>query len=707
MKHYCKSLIVLFVLYSFFSPLILQAQATRLNLNTENSVMRIGITALQVTDEGKKVARLIYDAIENNDKKKAVAAIQMLDTIKSKQNIGGDFTGLKWLCEGFIDRNKLLEKISDNMLAIDYLNYFSKDNHKNLKEYLLRHYSISDYDYENESNHLDRLTYLEDMIMFNNPTRNEWENSDEIIRNIKLSKGDKIVDIGAGFGFYSYQFSKIIGPHGKVYSVDTNEDYVKYINEFSKKFKLNNINAITSKENNINIRDSVDAVFMCSLYHIVYGWSQENNRKGFLYSIKSALKKGGHLYIADNSYSNGNELNNCYIYKELIIAQLQDYGFKFNKHVQITPERYLLEFIHEKGNVSKLAVGKESNSNLKYHIDVEKGKSIIHIGSLDSYDITDRGIIGAKLMMNVINGKKRNDALNTKKYYDGLIPDENFGGEYTALQWFCEYIASNETEKSEMLKNPLDKAYYDYLANDDYAILKDYIERKYKLNTTKNDSRNQFQVNSESKETEEELKEIGRTQRAAIEDFILFNNPRRETWERTSKIMQLLPFKDGDKIADLGSGPGYFSYRFSKMVGEKGKVYSIDVKEDHLDFINEFSKKNKIKNIKTIQSSETQGYTLPEKVDYVYSCSLYHIVYGVFSDKERNDFLNSIKKTLKKNGLFIVIDNSPVDYNKLPYHGPYISKELIVAQLEKMGFESVDFHQIIPQRYMITFKLKS
>jgi ubiquinone/menaquinone biosynthesis C-methylase UbiE len=289
-------------------------------------------------------------------------------------------------------------------------------------------------------------------------------------------------------------------------------------------------------------------------------------------------------------------------------------------------------------------------------------------------------------------------------FYNNIIPIENFGGEYTALQWFCEYLAAPQQLKTKMLENPMVKAYYDYLAKDDFKILKKYVDFKYKLNQEKEEGEKGDKKEQKSKKLTEEDREIGRTQREFLEDFILFNNPKREEWEKTSKIMDIINLKKGETIADIGSGPGYYTYKFSQLVGERGKVYSIDVKEGHVDFLNKFVKEQKIKNIQTVKS-KYDDICLKEKVDYLFICSLYHMIYGVSSEFDRSNFIKSMKKALKKNGRLIIVDNGPVEGELMPYHGPYITKELIIIQLSYYGFTLERYDQIIPQRYMLTFKL--
>jgi hypothetical protein len=40
----------------------------------------------------------------------------------------------------------------------------------------------------------------------------------------------------------------------------------------------------------------------------------------------------------------------------------------------------------------------------------------------------------------------------------------------------------------------------------------------------------------------------------------------------------------------------------------------------------------------------------------------------------------------------------------LPYQGPYVAKELVVAQIVNYGFKLIGMHQYIPQRYILEFQ---
>ncbi|MEM0074755.1 MAG: class I SAM-dependent methyltransferase [Conexivisphaerales archaeon] len=56
--------------------------------------------------------------------------------------------------------------------------------------------------------------------------------------------------------------------------------------------------------------------------------------------------------------------------------------------------------------------------------------------------------------------------------------------------------------------------------------------------------------------------------------FIMDNPVRRLLWPPEKKISKFVA--NGNTVADIGSGPGYYTIAIAKAVGEKGKVYAID-----------------------------------------------------------------------------------------------------------------------------------
>src|SRR5665213_4346600 len=59
--------------------------------------------------------------------------------------------------------------------------------------------------------------------------------------------------------------------------------------------------------------------------------------------------------------------------------------------------------------------------------------------------------------------------------------------------------------------------------------------------------------------------------------------PERQQEERPELLLELLPLRPGDVVADIGAGTGYMSWRMAEKVGEKGRVYCVDIQREMLD----------------------------------------------------------------------------------------------------------------------------
>jgi len=88
--------------------------------------------------------------------------------------------------------------------------------------------------------------------IFNRKASKPKSKSDQIIEDIVLKPGQNIVDIGAGGGYFSQRFAKIVGEKGKVYAADTNPEFLEFIKNAAKEKGLNNIIPI------LFIKDSLD-----------------------------------------------------------------------------------------------------------------------------------------------------------------------------------------------------------------------------------------------------------------------------------------------------------------------------------------------------------------------------------------------------------------------------------------------------------------
>lgn len=294
--------------------------------------------------------------------------------------------------------------------------------------------------------------------------------------------------------------------------------------------------------------------------------------------MKNKLRDGGYFVVVDNINQHGGELNNCHVNPYLVEAQLGYWGFKPVIQKTLSGQRYISIFEKDPTYIPNVSVTNKSGNPI---LNISNQKSVVHIGSLDSYDITDKGIDAAQYVYDFLgNGDKTLANIAIEKYKD-LIPQENFGGEYSALQWLCEAMTASEDARNEMLSDRLSRSFYKKMTADGCKISRYYLLHKYKLG---NDS-----IRMLSDSILEMSGEVGRTHRSYLEDYILALNPKRAEWEKTELLLQRLGIEKGDTIADIGSGSGYFTDKFSDLTGNQGYVYALEIKDEHIKSLSDFS----------------------------------------------------------------------------------------------------------------------
>jgi ubiquinone/menaquinone biosynthesis C-methylase UbiE len=119
------------------------------------------------------------------------------------------------------------------------------------------------------------------------------------------------------------------------------------------------------------------------------------------------------------------------------------------------------------------------------------------------------------------------------------------------------------------------------------------------------------------------------------------------------EIIESSGIKEGDKIADFGCGPGYFSIPISKIIGEDGEVYAFDVLPAAIEALESQAKINGIDNIsiKRVNLEKQKSSKLEDSsVDWVI---LKHIL---FQNKDKKTILEEAHRVLKTDGKILVVE---------------------------------------------------
>ena len=125
--------------------------------------------------------------------------------------------------------------------------------------------------------------------------RSLFQNPDKMAKEIGISEGKVVADIGAGKGFLTIPASAIVGKGGLVYSVEPDPNRSKLISERVAAEGLENVRVLTTGAEKLGEipSGSVDAAFsVFSIHHF-------KDKAVSLAEIRRILKSGGTFYAWD------------------------------------------------------------------------------------------------------------------------------------------------------------------------------------------------------------------------------------------------------------------------------------------------------------------------------------------------------------------------------------------------------------------------
>jgi arsenite methyltransferase len=174
-------------------------------------------------------------------------------------------------------------------------------------------------------------------------------------------------------------------------------------------------------------------------------------------------------------------------------------------------------------------------------------------------------------------------------------------------------------------------------------------------------------------------------------------DPKRDAYQKPHEVLTALDLKPGEVIADIGAGSGYFTFRLAHHVGDKGKVYAVDVSPDMVLHVNRRIRELKVINVVSILADPDDPLLQEESVNrFFFSDSWHHI-------ENQTKYLSLMKKMLKPGGEIVMIDFHKKELPVGPPMQMKIAREDLIKQMESNGFRLTKEHTFLPYQYFLVF----
>jgi predicted methyltransferase len=176
----------------------------------------------------------------------------------------------------------------------------------------------------------------------------------------------------------------------------------------------------------------------------------------------------------------------------------------------------------------------------------------------------------------------------------------------------------------------------------------------------------------------------------------VFDDPRRDAWQKPREVVAALGLRDGMTVADLGAGTGYFSRHLARAVGDGGVVYAVETEPRLVAHLRTRAEREGTPNVVAIEATPGDP-RLPRAVDVVLVVDTYHHV------DDRPVYFERLRRRLAPGGRVAIVDwhKRPLPEGPPPAHK--LAREHVVEEMTKAGYRLVAEPDLLPYQYFLVF----
>ena len=171
--------------------------------------------------------------------------------------------------------------------------------------------------------------------------------------------------------------------------------------------------------------------------------------------------------------------------------------------------------------------------------------------------------------------------------------------------------------------------------------------------------------------------------------------PGRAQWQKPDDVVAALKLKSGQIACDIGAGPGYFSLRLARAVGDSGRVFAVEVEPRILEALRKRIESAKARNVTPVLSLPDDALLPRAACDLILIVDTYHH----FADGPA--YLRGLTRSLRPGGHIVNID---FHKRELPVGPPVdhkVSREAFLKDSQAAGLALVAEPAFLPYQYFL------
>ncbi len=171
--------------------------------------------------------------------------------------------------------------------------------------------------------------------------RDSEERPKQLLEALRIKKGQTVVDVGCGNGFYTLRMAKRVGPKGRVLAVDIQPEMLKLLDERARAAGVDNIEPILGGPADPKLPTAeVDLILLVDVYH-EFAYPEQ-----MLRAMRESLKPDGAIALTEFRLEDPTVPINLLhkMSKEQILKEFPPIGLKLVREYNELPWQHLMFF---------------------------------------------------------------------------------------------------------------------------------------------------------------------------------------------------------------------------------------------------------------------------------------------------------------------------------------------------------------------------
>jgi predicted methyltransferase len=173
----------------------------------------------------------------------------------------------------------------------------------------------------------------------------------------------------------------------------------------------------------------------------------------------------------------------------------------------------------------------------------------------------------------------------------------------------------------------------------------------------------------------------------------------RDEEQRPGEVIRVMGLEDGDVVADIGCGTGYFTRPMARAVAPRGRVYAVDIQPEMLRYLRAGVEADRLTNVEPVLGESADPKLPFGSIDWILLVDVYHEL------QQPKAMLAKMLAALKPEGKVALLEYRLEGLSAVHIKTEHrMSPEQVLREWEPAGFRLVERHEFLPTQHIFVFE---